>query len=84
MLGVITTLMFAALVLAGCGSSASGPQGLYESKCGSCHPLSTVENAKHTKEEWKATVDRMKAMGGSISDSDAEQITTYIQDNIAK
>ncbi len=64
------------LSLAGC---ANDPAALYESKCGSCHSLSTVDNASYsTAEEWKGVVDRMKDMTTTISDQDAATITDYL------
>lgn len=66
-----------ALFLTGCGSG--DPAALYESKCSSCHSLSTVDNAPYsTPEEWKAVVDRMQAMTTTISDEDAATITEYL------
>ncbi len=64
------------LFLAGC---ASDPATLYENKCGSCHSLSTVDNASYsTAEEWKDVVDRMKDKTTTISDQDAATITDYL------
>ena len=84
LLSAVTVLVFGLLLLAGCGSSSTGTQALYENKCGSCHPLSTVESASHKSDEWKSVVDRMKAMNDSISDSDAEKITQYLSENFSK
>lgn len=65
------------------GTAANG-QALFESKCGTCHPLSTSTNAAYGKGEWKTVVDRMKAKTGAISDEDAAAITTYLDENVAK
>lgn len=84
LLSTTTLLAFGAMAMVGCGSTAKGPQGLYEKKCGTCHPLSTVENAAYKGDEWKAVVDRMKNMTGAITDSDADQITKYLSENMSK
>lgn len=55
---------------------------MYESKCGSCHPLSTITAASYKEDEWKPVVERMKNMPGSMSDSEAEQITKYLSENV--
>lgn len=77
--GALTLGLFAggAVFLSGCG--ASDAQSLYESKCGSCHSLSTVDNAAYTGDEWESVVKRMQGMSTSISDADAEKITEYLK-----
>ncbi|MEG2982207.1 MAG: hypothetical protein RR794_00980 [Raoultibacter sp.] len=70
-----------ALTLGGCGGGASSadPKALYESKCGTCHSLSTVDNASYTTaDQWSTNVKRMQAMTSKISDDDATKITDYL------
>ncbi|MEG0072318.1 MAG: cytochrome c [Raoultibacter sp.] len=71
-----------AFALTGCGggtSNSSDPKALYESKCGTCHSLATVDNAKYTTaEEWIANVKSMQAKSSKISDEDAAEITAYL------
>ena len=84
LLSAVTVLVFGLLLLAGCGSSSTGTQALYENKCGSCHPLSTVESASHKSGEWKSVVERITAMNASMSDPDAEKITQYLAGNLRR
>ncbi|MEG0070733.1 MAG: cytochrome c [Raoultibacter sp.] len=73
-----------AVGLVGCGGggsseNSSDPKALYENKCGTCHSLSTVENAPYTTvDEWIADVKKMQAKTSKISDDDAAKITEYL------
>lgn len=74
---VLASLLGGVVFLSGCGSSDA--QSLYEEKCGSCHSLSTVDNASYTGDEWDSVVKRMQDMSTNISDGDAEKITEYLK-----
>lgn len=76
--GVIGALLLGGVVfLSGCGSTDA--QSIYEEKCGSCHSLSTIDNASYTGDEWDSVVKRMQDMSTNISDGDAEKITEYLK-----
>ncbi len=76
--GGAAVLAISAAALVGC-SGSSDPQSLYQSKCGSCHSTSTVDNANYSGDQWADVVNRMKDKSSSISDSDAQTITQYLQ-----
>ncbi|MEF9841206.1 MAG: cytochrome c [Raoultibacter sp.] len=79
---IVSCFLLATIGLAGCGgaaSNASDPKALYESKCGTCHSLSTVDKAPYTTaDEWSADVKKMQAKSSKISDDDAAKITEYL------
>lgn len=77
-------LVIASLVLVGCGSSepaAPTPhsgEALVAAKCGTCHGIAQVNNAKYSRGIWETTVDRMILAGMTITDQEREQVIDYL------
>lgn len=42
------------------------------------HDISRIDNARHTREEWNATLDRMIGYGAIISESEKQVIIDYL------
>lgn len=78
----------AAVVLAGMclvagfavsGGAAEEGKGLFEAKCGICHPLSRSLSKNKDRKGWAATVKRMKEVNRcQITDAEAEEIVEYL------
>ena len=59
-------------------------QSLVEERCTSCHDLGSVERAKKTEEEWKATVERMVRKGAQLSQAEQELVIQYLTETYPK
>jgi cytochrome c-type biogenesis protein CcmH/NrfF len=91
-LAVILTLILVACGGAGQGETApdSGEQGqapaaldgkaLTEERCTKCHDLKRVESAKKTREEWKATVERMVNQGAELDEAEQQAVIDYLSE----
>lgn len=86
---VLVLLVFVLVLTAvGCGSPATPEptlaptvhpgKALVSSKCIGCHDLNRVENAKHDREGWELTVNRMVLSGAQLNESQAELVTDYL------
>ena len=53
-------------------------KSLVEERCTQCHGLGTVEQAKKTEEEWKATVERMVGKGAQLSQEEQALVIQYL------
>jgi cytochrome c5 len=53
-------------------------QALLDERCTVCHSLSRVENAKHSLEEWRATVERMIDHGAILTPEEASALVDYL------
>lgn len=42
------------------------------------HAIDRIYNARHTREEWNVTLDRMIGFGANISDSEKQIIIDYL------
>lgn len=64
---------------------AKGPEDLFESKCSICHASQKAKSKKKTRDEWEATVMRMKNVNGApVSDEAAQIIIAYLAKNYGK
>jgi uncharacterized membrane protein len=59
-------------------------QALLQERCTKCHDLGRVERARKTKEEWKATVERMVGKGAQLSQAEQEQVIQYLTETYPK
>ena len=78
------------LVAVGCGSSeppvpTSTPtsqvhpgKALVSSRCGTCHGLAIVENARYDTSGWKAVVERMVVSGAQLNDDQEVQVIDFL------
>ena len=57
---------------------------LVEERCTTCHDLGRVERAKKTKEEWKASVERMVGKGAQLSQAEQELVIEYLAETYPK
>lgn len=58
---------------------------LFESKCGICHSIDRPRSKKKTRQEWDATVTRMKNSNGApITDSEAALIIEHLAKEYGK
>jgi cytochrome c5 len=76
------------LITAVCSLAADkgGPNGktLFENNCGKCHNLDRATSKKKTKDEWQATVLRMKQKGAAINYDEAKLIADYLSETYKK
>lgn len=87
----ITLFAFALSLVFGVGSLMKGPvgaeegKGLFEKKCGLCHPTSRATAKKKSIKEWKKTVMRMKNINRApINEKEADLIINYLAENYGK
>ena len=57
---------------------------LLEERCVGCHDLGSVERAKKTEEEWKATVERMVGKGAELNEAEQELVIQYLAETYPK
>jgi len=69
-----------------CVVAASGQQqkppkdgeAIMNAACGSCHDTSSIQTAARNEQEWTDTVDRMVALGATLSDQDRPILIKYL------
>lgn len=60
-------------------------RNLFENKCGMCHSIEIPRSKMRTKEEWEATVMRMKKVNGApINDEEAKIVIDHLAKNYGK
>ena len=83
-LGTVGLLLVTGLLATGCASKSTPITGddpgakLVQSKCTLCHTLDRVEKAEKDTAGWNATVDKMRGKGAVVSESEQEQIVTFL------
>ena len=70
-------------LVAACGQAKEAPatldgKALTEDRCTKCHDLKRVEEAKKTKEGWKANVERMVGKGAELNQAEQEAVIEYL------
>jgi hypothetical protein len=80
---VIAAVLAACVLLAGgCGQAAkTAPldgSGLVAERCARCHPQTRVDDARHDRPGWEATVARMRSKGAQLSDAEAAIVVDYL------
>jgi len=70
---VSCSLVFANLLLAGCGEEVDRIR-IIEDNCGKCHKTDIVYLEKRSKNEWDRIVHGMKVRGLKVSESDEKRI----------
>ena len=77
-LSVFVTL--SALLAASYSFAAAKPDGasLLKERCGSCHAVSRVAEAKKSKTEWDKTVTRMMGKGAKLSAEEQSALVTHL------
>jgi len=80
----ITTLVVSSSLLiwlarADDGQFPDGPgKAIFVKVCTPCHALDIIAGLRHSKEEWKALVYNMKAMGADATDKECDVIIDYL------
>jgi hypothetical protein len=86
----LSLVVLLSILLAACGGSdqqqdkGQGAPGtldgkaLVEERCTKCHGLDRVTSAHKTKEEWKATVERMVGKGADLNTQEQEVVIEYL------
>ncbi|WP_297513973.1 hypothetical protein [uncultured Caulobacter sp.] len=52
--------------------------------CQGCHELGQVTEARHTPQEWAGVIQRMRANGADLTDSEAKEVQAYLAKTYAK
>lgn len=89
---IIAILVCGAVAFSGLWHSASAEdkgvkdaQKLFESRCSLCHSIDRPGSKKKTREEWEATVMRMKNVNGApVTDEEAKVIIDYLAEKYGK
>jgi len=69
-----------ALLAASHSFAAAKPDGatLLKERCGTCHAISRVTEAKKSKAEWDKTVTRMISKGANLSAEEKSALVTHL------
>lgn len=72
----------------GCGAGAAPAptptptphpgEALTASRCGTCHPIGLVENAKFSAQGWQIVVERMVMAGAQLNKDQQAQVVDYL------
>jgi hypothetical protein len=81
-LAIAAVLSIGVLVAAGCGqgsatATADGP-ALIAERCTRCHTRTRIDDARHDRAGWEATVARMRGKGAQLSDGEAVIVVDYL------
>lgn len=89
-------LLALSLFIAACGSAEPTPppatptpevhpgEALVSGRCGTCHSLGVIQNAKYDEAGWKTTVDRMVNVGATLNDEQKAQVVDYLAKTYGK
>ena len=79
-LAVSAGAMMALCVVAASGQQPPAKDGeqIMNASCGSCHDTSQIQTAARSEQEWTATVDRMVALGATLSDAERPVLIKYL------
>ena len=58
--------------------SALDGETLVRERCIQCHDLRRIESAAKTRDEWKANVERMVALGAQLDEAEQEAVIDYL------
>jgi hypothetical protein len=81
-LAVAVVLAACVLLAGGCGQATKTAPldgaGLLAERCTRCHPQTRVDDARHDRPGWEATVARMRSKGAQLSDAEAAVVVDYL------
>ena len=84
---LIISFILVSILIVSCGAPAATPeptpdlsvgQTLVESRCNTCHGLSSIKSATYSREVWTSTVDRMINNGLSLNDQQKIDVVNYL------
>jgi hypothetical protein len=71
-----------ALLVGGCapgaGSAPTDGAGLVAQRCTACHTRARVDDARHDRAGWTATVERMRSRGARLTDAEAALVIDFL------
>jgi hypothetical protein len=81
-LAIAAVLSIGVLLAAGCGqgsatTTADGP-ALVAERCTRCHTQTRIDDARHDRAGWEATVARMRGKGAQVSAAEAAVVVDYL------
>ena len=59
-------------------------EALVANRCGACHSLGVIQNAKYDFSGWQVTVDRMVKSGASLNTEQVTQVVDYLAKTYGK
>lgn len=79
---VAATLLAATLALASASAAEEEGAEVVAALCSSCHGPDLIRQQRLTKEQWRATVDKMVSWGAQADDDDLKRsLVTYLSAN---
>jgi cytochrome c5 len=69
---------------AGAGALPEGAgRAVLQSRCGQCHAVTTVTTARHTKQEWTDTLQKMRVLGVTLGADEQNTLIAYLSEHFA-
>ena len=59
-------------------------EALVANRCGTCHSMGVIQNAKYDSSGWQVTVDRMVRSGAALNTEQATQVVDYLAKTYGK
>jgi hypothetical protein len=86
---LLVCVILTGLFVAGCSSTPTTPaptptpevhpgEALVANRCGTCHSVGVIQNAKYDDAGWKITVERMVGIGASLNAEQQTQVIDYL------
>src|SRR6516225_1384719 len=54
---------------------------ILDNACTTCHPITMITNAGHTREDWQLVMERMVAAGAEVPQNQIATVTDYLAKN---
>lgn len=78
MAGAVMVLLAGCSETKGGGDESAKAKADFERACTSCHFADVALSKVKTKDEWKATVQRMRVKGAALSHDEGERVALWL------
>ena len=82
---LLAAVVFSSATSAQPQSRRTAPEGngkqILETACTTCHPITMITNAGHTREDWQLVMERMVSAGAEVPQNEIATVTDYLAKN---